>query len=133
MAYTPKVLPIRPGPGHPGLIWCYCNNSAAETNIALKVPWSNVELVYAYTYVTAAIDATGACEVDLELNAAGGTELASAQIAKSAAVGTIDEFTFVSTARTPLSNKNSINVEIDGSAAAAGGFMLYLYFEPAMP
>jgi hypothetical protein len=41
---------------------------------------SAVNCVYAYTVVTEAIDATGAMEIDFELNAAGGTEFASISV-----------------------------------------------------
>lgn len=134
MAYTRRTSgPIRPGPGDPGVIWAHFLNSAAETNMAVKVPWDDVELVYAYMYNTVAIDATGTATIDLELNAAGGTQLATATLAKSGAIGTVTELTMDPTARTPLSNKSSINIEIDGSASAAGACMIYLYFEPATP
>ena len=131
MAYSRRMDVTRPGPGDPGVLWVYMQNSAAETNCTVKVPWDDVELVYAYTYVATAIDATGDCEIDLELNAAGGTELGTITIAASGAVGTIDEAT-MSAARAPLGNGNSINVEMDGSASAAGAVMVYLYFEPAI-
>jgi len=124
---------MRPGPGDPGVIWCLVNNSAAETNIALKVPWNDVELVYAYTAVSTIIDNTGAAVIDLELNAAGGSLLATQTVAKNSAVGTITEFTFDPNIRSPLSNKNSINVEVDGSATGTGQWMVFLYFEPATP
>ena len=131
MAYVRQMLPTRPGPGDPGVLWVYLQNSAAETNCTVKVPWDNVELVYGYTYVATAIDATANCEIDLELNAAGGTELGTATIAKSAAVGTVGDITIDTSNKTPLGNGNAINVEVDGSASAAGAVMVYLYFEPA--
>jgi hypothetical protein len=106
-------------------------NSTASTNVPVYVPWKRCKLVYAYTVVTEAIDATGAMEIDLELNAAGGTEFASISVAGSSAVGDIDEATIASYPHFDRDDASydAVNVEIDGSAAAAGSVMLYMYFE----
>ena len=131
MAYTRQTPDSDTVCNNPGLVSHLCNNSAAETNMALKVPWDNVNLVYGYTAVTTAIDATGSTTIDLELTKAGGTAIATQTIAKSAAVGTITEFTFNEPlVAKGLDRKSTINVEIDGSATGSGQFMLYLYFEP---
>jgi hypothetical protein len=131
VAYTRRSDPKRPGPGDPGVIWHVINNSAAETNIPIQVPWDDVELVYAYTAVQTIIDNTAAVEIDLELNAAGGTELASLSIAKNSGVGTITEFTMNPETRTVLARNSSIVVEVDGSSTGTGRLNLFLYFETA--
>jgi hypothetical protein len=73
-------------------------------------------------------------EIDLELNAASGTEMMSITVAASAAVGDIDEAT-VSTpsACANLSRENAdrdvVNIEVDGSTTGTGGVMLHMFFE----
>ena len=135
MAYTRKMDRRCPLPVEPGVVSVHLVNSVAETNVPVMVPWKNVQLAYAYTVVTEAIDATGAMEIDLELDAAGGTEMMSITVAGSSAVGDIDEATVSSaSACKGLSydetSKDYVVCEIDGSAAAAGSVMLYMFFEP---
>ena len=135
MTYSAKLGNTMPIPVEPAVLSVYVANSAAETNMPVYIPWKNCRLVYAYTVVVgAAIDATGAMEIDLELNAAGGTEMMSIQVAASSAVGTIDEASVSNaSACKNLSrddaSRDAINVEVDGSASAAGAVMLYMYFE----
>ena len=134
MVYTPSKTETLPIPAEPAVLSCYVPNTAAETNILLYVPWKQCKLSHAYTVVVAAIDATDAMEIDLELNAAGGTEMMTLTVAASSAVGTIDEATVSSQAAcenlsSDTAARDAVNVEVDGSAAADGAVMLYLYFE----
>ncbi len=134
MTYTANKKPSMPIPVEPGVLSLAISNSSAATDIPVYIPWKNCELVYAYTVVTTAIDATGGMEVDLELDTAGGTEMMSISIAGSASVGDIDEATISSAAACKNldrddADRDAVNVEIDGSADAAGAAMLYMYFE----
>lgn len=136
MAYAATRRPTMPIPCEPGVLSVHLTNTAAETNVLVYVPWKNCKLAYAYTVVLVAIDATAAMEIDLELNAAAGTEMMSISVAKSSAVGDIDEATVSSAAAcTGLdrdsSARDAINIEVDGSSGAAGSVMLFMYFEPA--
>ena len=134
MTYTANLSNSMPIPCEPGVLSVYVPNTAAETNILVYVPWKQCRLAYAYTVCVTAIDATGAMEIDLELNAAAGTEMMTISVAASSAVGDIDEAT-VSTATACVdldrddSARDAINIEVDGSAAAAGAVMLFMYFE----
>jgi hypothetical protein len=130
MAYT-RALNAATQFGDPLVLAVTGNILSAETNVPVKVPWDNVDLTYAYTVVTV-ITTTGDCTVDLEIDAAGGTQIGTATIAYSGcAVGDVDELTLSAPAsRKNLLSSNIINVEIDGGANA-GQFVLYLYFEPS--
>ena len=135
MTYTANILNVMPVPaGEPGVLTVRVFNSAAESNVPVYVPWTFCRLAYAYAAVTEAIDATGAMEIDLELNAASGTEMMSISIAKSSDVGTIAEATVTSASacraldRTNTS-RDAVNIEVDGSAAAAGSADIIMYFE----
>lgn len=123
-----------PLPVDPSVISVYVPNSASEINILVPVPWERCQLIHAETNVVTVIDGDGAMEIDLELNAAGGTEMMSIQVAASSAVGTIDTATVSSaTACKGLDRTNSstdyINIEVDGSATGTGAVMLYLFFQ----
>jgi hypothetical protein len=81
-----------------------------------------------------AIDNTGASKIDIELNAAAGGDMMTIALAQNGAVGTVTEATVVTAANCEnLSRDNAdrdaVNIEIDGSSSAAGGVMLYMYFE----
>ena len=121
-----------PVPCDPGVLCAYVANSSAESNVPVYVPWDNCQLVHAIAVVTgAAIDGTGAMEIDLELDAASGTEMMTISVAASSAVGDIDEVTISSRAACQnLKNGNIVMIEVDGSADATGGANIYLFFEP---
>jgi len=115
------------------------NITSAEVNIPVPIPWENVRLVKAIAVVTEVIDDVGAWAIDFELNAAGGTEMMSLDIAKSAAVGTIYEAT--TTTESACQNLSAANasrdavvIEADSAAAASylGAANIYLYFEPEL-
>lgn len=135
MAYTRKTSKRCPLPVEPVVLSCHLVNTVAETNVPISIPWEDVELVYAYTVCTEAIDATGAMEIDLELNAAGGTELATITVAGSSAVGDIDEATISTRSRLSYNDTSydAVVAEVDGSAAADGSVMLFMYFEKYKP
>lgn len=137
MAYVRQNKRAIAAPGaDPGVVSAYIPITTAETNVGIPVPWDGCKLVHAETrYVSnnaaGALDG-GPCEIDLELDAAGGTEIMSIQIASGATVGTLDTASFSSyTAGTGLDSSNVINVEVDGHASTTiGGFNIWLYFEP---
>lgn len=135
MTYTATKKPSFPVPVEPAVLSVYVPNSSASTNIPVYIPWKNCELVYAYTVAVGVVDGTGDMEIDLELNAAGGTEMMTITVAASAAIGDIDEATVSSAdACKNLDRNNSdrdaVNIEVDGSADATGAVMLYMYFAP---
>jgi len=124
-----------PIPVEPGVVSVVVNNSASETNIPVYVPWRNCKLSYAYTVCTTAVDTAGAMEIDLELNAASGTEMMTISVAANSSVGDIDEATVSSAAACKNlsydnASRDAVNVEVDGSSTGTGQVMLYLYFEP---
>jgi len=124
-----------PIPVEPGVVSVYVPNSAAETNIPVYVPWRNCKLSYAYTVCVTGIDTAGAMAIDLELDAASGTEIMTISVAASSSVGDIDEATFTSQAAGKNlsydnTSRDAVNVEVDGSTTGTGAVMLYMYFEP---
>ena len=131
MAYTYNKDKRCPLQCEPGVLSIRIPNSAAEVNIPVYVPWKDVELMYAYTVCTTSIDATGHMEIDLEVNASGGTEIGTAQVAASSSPGDIDEFTITAGTRLDYADAgiDAINVEVDGSSTGTGAVQLYLYFE----
>jgi len=119
----------------PAVISCYVPNSASETNILVPVPWTNCRLAHAETNVVTALDTVAAMEIDLELNAAGGTEMMSITVAASSSVGDIDTATVTNEAACKNlsydnANRDYIAVEVDGSTTGTGAVMLFMYFEP---
>jgi hypothetical protein len=134
MTYTATKTDSIPIPVQPAWLSCYVLNSASETNVPIYIPWRNCRLAHAYTVVVGVVDGDGAMEIDLELNAAAGTEMMTITVAASAAVGDIDEAT-VSTqsACENLSRDNAdrdaVNIEVDGSTTGTGGVMLHMFFE----
>jgi hypothetical protein len=132
MAYTRQSDAV--AAHDPLVVHAYVQNSAAATDVTIPVPWNDVRCVYIYSIVETAIDATGDCVLKFEFNAAGGTQIATMTVASSAAVGDIDEATFdtPSTAVNMFTEKSRINIEVDGSSAAAGALNIYFYFEPIL-
>jgi hypothetical protein len=104
---------------------------------AVYIPWKNCKLMFAYIVTTVAEGNKGAVEVDLELNAASGTEIFSLQVAQNAAIGDIDEttldgYTTESAARnlnSDASDRDAINVEVDGANTTTWEGNLFMYFE----
>ena len=137
MTYSPTRRETMPIPVEPAVLSCYAANSSSETNTVVYVPWKNCKLAHAYSVVVSACSATSAVtNIDLELNAADGTEMMSIEVAAGTqAVGTIDEASITSqSACENLSSDNAsrdaVNIEVDGPTDAGGAFMVYMYFEP---
>ena len=137
MTYTPKRKETMPIPVEPAVLSILVQNSSAETNQAVYVPWKNCQLSYAYSIVTEACTATSAVtNIKLELNAADGTEMMAIEVGSGTqAVGTIDEASVTSqSACENLSNDNTardaINISVDGPTDASGALQMYMYFEP---
>ena len=60
---------------------CYIPASSSEINILVPVPEVDVMLTHAETNVVTLIGATNPLEIDIEVNAAGGTEIGSISVA----------------------------------------------------
>jgi len=134
MTYAPDREDTFPVPIEPAVLMVHLVNSAAETNVPIYIPWNKCRLMYGYAIVTSAIDGSGAMEIDLELDAADGTAMATVSVTASDAVGTVTELTISDEAAcSNLSradtSRDAINFEIDGSSGAAGEVDVILYFE----
>ena len=111
---------------------------ATEFNVKVPVPFKGY-LAAVQTVVVAAMNGSAACEVDIELSAAGGTEIYSLQIAQAdkGTVGTLDTGTKDSTNGTAQNltiDNDYLNVEVvGGTSATAGQFMIYFVFEVGTP
>lgn len=108
--------------------------SNATADVLVYVPWKECNLVYAYTVTTVAEGNVAAVEIDIELNAASGTEIMTITVAQNAAIGDIDEATFTTeTAGRALDRGNTardaVNIEIAGGTSNTWQGMLYMYFE----
>jgi hypothetical protein len=113
------------------------NIVSAEVNIPVPVPWENVRLVKAVAVITEVVDNVGAWEIDLELNAAGGTEMMSISITKNSAVGAIFEATTTTESAcqgltAAIATVDAVVIESDGSATPTGAANIFMYFEPEL-
>jgi len=110
------------------VVAAYVRNSASETNIRVPIP-DHCNLNSVLAVVTETIDGT-ASAVDIEKTSAGGTVLCSLSLTASGAVGTeISGTMAVGVADRNLDN-DYLNIEVDGSASAAGAAMIYFILEP---
>ena len=140
MAYTRATTQSCPAPCDPGVLTVLVNTVAAASanDRIIKIPWNNCKLVYGYTVVTTKVNSKATLNVDLERTAAGGTLLGTATQAKSAAVGTVVEFTMatVTTSVTEdhfkFDDSGLLNLEVTGASSAAGQVLVYLFFEPTI-
>lgn len=135
MSYTATSLNSQIHPCEPSFLSCYLPNSAAETNTVVNIPWKHCRLVAAYVVVITIIDNTADCEIDLELDAASGTEMMSITVTKNSAVGTQFDATISSDAACRNlgrqdDGRDAVCIELDGSSTGTGAVMLYMYFEP---
>ena len=108
--------------------------SNATGDVLVYIPWDSCRLVYAYTVTTVAEANVAAVEIDLELNAASGTEIMSITVAQAAAIGDIDEATVITAAAQENlgrkdTSRDAINIEIAGGTSTLWQGMLYMYFE----
>ncbi len=129
------VKDMCPVMGLPGTISQHVNNSAGSTNYLLDIPWKGCKLVAAYTVVTTLIDTVAAMEIDIELNAASGTEMMSIQVAAASAVGTQDYASVSSAAACNKldrddADRDKVNIEVDGSTTGTGAATVHMFFEP---
>ena len=113
------------------------NIVSAEVNTLVPIPWENVRLVKAVACITEAVDNVAAWEIDLELNAAGGTEMMSISITKNSAVGTLFESTTTTESAcqglsAAIAARDAICIESDGSATPTGAANIFFYFEPEL-
>ena len=135
MTYTRKRNPGCPLPVEPQVLSIeLANLTDTAIDIPVYVPWKNVELTYAYSVCTAAVDTSGDLGLKFELNAASGTSLGVMTIPVSTTAGTQVDWT-AGTA-TQLSSDNTsidaVNIEYDGNSGAGSGkgtFTVFMYFE----
>ncbi len=110
-------------------------NNATEFQTLIDIPWQECKLVSARFDVTTAIDGDGSMEIDIELNAAAGTEMMSLTATASAAVaaqyyGTVTSAVACNKLDRDDADRDKINIEVDGSTTGTGAGMLWLMFEP---
>jgi hypothetical protein len=122
--------------GEPGILQLYIANTSDEKNYLMDIPWKNCRLASAYTTCVTAFDSCGAMELDIELNAAAGTEMMTLQVSAGTSIGVQDYATVSSAAACNAldrddASRDKINIEVDGSASAVGAVMLTMLFEPA--
>jgi len=113
------------------------NIVSAEVNTLVPIPWENVRLVKAVACITEVVDNIGDWEIDLELNAAGGTEMMTISITKNSAVGALFEATISTPAAcknlsAALAARDAICIESDGAATPTGAANIFFYFEPEL-
>jgi len=113
------------------------NIVSAEVNTMVPIPWENVRLVKAVAVITEVVDNVGNWEIDLELNAAGGTEMMSISITKNSAVGALFEATTTTESAcqnlsAAIATRDAINIESDGAATPTGAANIFFYFEPEL-
>ena len=135
MTYTAVKTNTMPIPAEPAIIPVHLvGPSGATADLAVYVPWKDCNLVYAYTVTTVAEGNKGAVEIDLELNAASGTEIMTITVAQNAAVGAVNEASFTTKSAGQAltrsnSSKDAVNIEIAGITDNTWEGMLYMYFE----
>lgn len=111
-------------------------NASATFETLIDIPWKTCRLVSARFDCTTAVDTGSAgMNIDLELNAAGGTTMMNIAVAASAAVasqtyGTVSSAAACNNLDRDEATRDKINVEVDGTASAAGAGMLWMIFEP---
>jgi len=130
MVYTPQWRNTQIIPAEPAVLSCYLNITAAAKDLAIYIPWEYCQLDYSYAVALTAEDGTGNLEIDLELDAASGTEMHSLTLATSAAVGTIAEGTVTTVAACKdlgrhNTDRDAVNIETETGVGTA---MLYMYF-----
>ena len=123
--------------GEPGILGPIpLTNAATEFQTLIDIPWKNCRLAEARFDVTTAIDSTGSMVIQMELNAADGTAMMTCSPSASAAVasqtyGTVSSAAACNKLDRDNADRDKINISVDGSTAAAGAGMLWLFFEPA--
>lgn len=136
MTYSASYSPSMPIPMEPMVLGpVLVTRTTAELNVSVYVPWKNCKLAYAYA-VTTTVVGTANFEIDLELNAASGTEIMSITLpTASSAVGDIAEATFSNASAgynldRDNADRDAINIEIGAHESGAAAAMVFMYFEP---
>jgi len=134
MTYTstsPNSMPI---PADPAVLCVNVVTGTATVDVPVYVPWENCRLAYAYGILTgAALTTAQSCDVDLELNAAGGTEQMSMNFAAGSAIGTVAEASVSDAAACKNLDRDDADrdaVNIEAVSGAANEVMVFMYFEP---
>lgn len=114
-------------PVEPTILPCYLSGTG---DYVYSIPWDNCKLTGAQMTTTTAGGADETIEVDIEITAAGGTEIATATVASGTTAGTEDAFSFSSEATGNYLNDDAkINFEVAGSTTWVG--FAHVYFERA--
>ncbi len=135
MTYSPKMSNTMSIPVEPAVICVHLvGPNTATVDIPVYVPWKECQLTYAYTVTTVAEGNVNAIEIDLELNAASGTEAMTITVAQNASVGDIDEATVTTASAAEHlgrddTSRDAINIEMASAGATSWQGMLYMYFE----
>jgi len=141
MAYTRERFQACPVCADPAVLTVLLNHVAAASaaDYTIKIPWNNARFVYGYTVVTTKVNSKATFNIDFEKTAAGGHLLATVAPAKSAAVGTVTEFTMTAAGASSTSYEefvfddgDAINLELTGASSATGQCLVYMYFEPGV-
>jgi len=134
MVYTSRKSNSLPVPTEPGVLMLNVARTTAELNYPIYIPWKNCRLVYAYA-ITTVVVGTADMEIDIELDAAGGTEIMTITVATaSSAIGDITEATFTDeSAGQSLdrddSARDAVVLEVGLDATGAGAATVVMYFE----
>ena len=135
MTYTAIKSNTMPIPLEPALLSVHLTApSNTTTDVPVYIPWKECNLAFAYTVTTVAEGDVAAVEIDLELNAASGTEIMTISVARNAAIGDIDEATFTTLSASKALDRedtarDAVNIEIAGGTSNTWQGMLYMYFE----
>lgn len=138
MAYTPNIqrnikLPVEPAQIGPVRV----TRATADVDLCVKIPWENCRLVYAYANTTMVV-ATANMAITLELDAAGGTSMATITLpTASSAIGDTAEWVVVSAAACKNlgrqdTSRDAINITVTGSDTHEGAADVYMWFEPEL-
>ena len=136
MAYTSLYSPSVAVPIEPAVIGpIRVTRTTANVDLPVQIPWKNCKLVYAYA-VTTTVVATADFKIDLELDAASGTEMMTMTLATaSSAVGDLAEATFTDASACErldrdAADRDRINIEVNLHATGAAAADVWMFFEP---
>ena len=137
MAYSAEKYNTCQVPCEPAVIGpIRVTRSTGDLEYPVKIPWKHCRLVYAYAMCTTVV-ATADFEIDIELNAAGGTEMMSITLPTAAsAVGGVAEATVTTPAACENldrddTDRQKINIEVNLHASAAAAADVWMFFESA--
>lgn len=136
MVYTARRRDTMPVPVEPAVLQVYLvGPDTATVDIPVYVPWDRVRMTYCYTVTTVAEGDVNDVEIDLELNAASGTEIYTITVAQDSAVGDLDEGTLTTAAAARNlgrhdTARDAVNIEVASAGTTTWQGILFMYFEP---